>query len=113
MQQVAMVLSNGTKNQLERGMDRLIDEQVAPWITGIFVLTAHLNHSCEPNAMVVSQEFVDAHVDLVAKRDILAGEEILISYIQGVENQKSTHQRRRELEAKYLFTCGCRKCRFS
>lgn len=95
-------------------MDRLVDEQVAPWISGIFRLTAHLNHSCEPNAMVMSQEFVDDHVDLVAKRDILAGEEILISYIQGVDGrQKSSHQRRRELEAKYLFTCRCSKCTYS
>jgi SET domain-containing protein len=91
-------------------MDRMVEEKVAPWIAGIFTLTAHLNHSCdEPNAMVVSQEFVDAHIDLVATRDIQKGEEILISYIQGVQ-QKSTNQRRRELEAKYLFTCGCNKC---
>jgi len=115
MQQVAMALSSGSSNnknttKLERGMDRLVEEKVAPWITGIFTLTAYMNHSCEPNAMVVSQEFVDAHIDLVAKRDILPGEEILISYIQGVQQQKSTNQRRRELQAKYLFTCGCSKC---
>eukprot|EP00934_Nitzschia_sp_Nitz4_P001235 Nitzschia sp. Nitz4//scaffold140_size61219//20334//21095//NITZ4_006437-RA/size61219-processed-gene-0.3-mRNA-1//1//CDS//3329536218//1235//frame0 len=99
-------------DKIERGMDREIEEKVAPEICAIFPLTARCNHSCEPNAEVRSQEFIDHHMDLVAKRDLEKGEEILISYIGVGPNvgKKSTHQRQRELQRKYLFLCDCPKC---
>lgn len=105
MEQIAKALG---KSQLERGMDRLIEEKVAPEISSMFVLTARINHSCQPNAQVMAQEFVDARIDLIAAQDIVPGEEILISYIQC--RKKSTAQRRRELQTKYLFTCDCIQC---
>mmetsp|Transcript_1061 Transcript_1061/g.1443 ORF Transcript_1061/g.1443 Transcript_1061/m.1443 type:complete len:134 (-) Transcript_1061:38-439(-) len=97
------------KTRLERGMDREIKELVSPEISCLFLLTAIMNHSCEPNAHVVSQEFIDANIDVVAVRTILPGEEILISYI-GRERNKSARQRQRELLAKYMFTCNCTLC---
>ena len=109
MKQIAQALFG--KEQLERGMDRWIDEMVAPEICGAFPLTARCNHSCAPNAEV-RREFADAHIDVVAVRDIVPGEEILISYI-GVQpgyDKRSTIQRRRELQAKYLFFCDCTVC---
>jgi hypothetical protein len=115
MQQVAQSLSG--KDQLERGMDREIEAKVAPELCAIFPLTARCNHSCEPNAKVQSQEFVDARIDVVAKRDISAGEEILISYIGGDYGsgmgKKATFQRRRELQAKYMFLCDCPLCTYN
>lgn len=109
MKQVAQALG---REHLERGMDRTIEEKVAPEICAVFPLTARCNHSCEPNAQVRSQEFIDAHIDVVALRDLEAGEELLISYIPvgaGV-GKRSTVQRRRELQAKYLFHCDCSRC---
>lgn len=101
-------------DQLERGMDRDIESKVAPEVCAVFPLTARCNHSCEPNAEVKSQEFVDTHIDIVAVRDLAAGEELLISYVPvgaGV-GKRSTIQRRRELQAKYLFHCNCSRCRY-
>jgi hypothetical protein len=111
MVEVANALGSDDGN-LERGMDRVVEERVAPEVVALFPLTARMNHSCAPNAEVRSQEFVDCHMNLVAKRDIAAGEELLISYI-GVGpsvGRKSRYRRRRELQAKYLFWCECREC---
>jgi len=111
MAQVAKALGSNS-GQLERGMDRSIEEKVAPEIVALFCLTARINHSCDPNAEVRSQEFVDKYIDVVARRDIQAGEELTISYIgvgAGV-GKKSTSRRRRQLQAKYLFSCDCELC---
>lgn len=100
------------RTNIERGMDREIDALVAPRICGIFPLTARCNHSCQPNAEVRSQAFVDHHIDVVATRDLVSGEELSISYI-GIGpfvGKKSTTQRRRELRARYLFDCDCPRC---
>jgi hypothetical protein len=99
---------------LQRGMDRQVDAQVAPEIVALFLLISRINHSCCPNAEVLSQEFVDNHVDLVAKETIEAEEEITISYIgtgpQSATGRLGRHKRQLELYAKYLFHCGCIKC---
>lgn len=111
MTDVAKALGSDGGN-LERGMDRLVEEKVAPEVVALFPLTARMNHSCAPNAQVRSQEFVDCRMDLVATRDIGPGEEILISYIGGGPSvgRKSRYRRRRELQAKYLFMCECDEC---
>lgn len=109
LHQVAQALG---RPQLERGLDRVVESLVAPEIVGLFPLTARVNHSCDPNAQVQSQEFADSRVDVVALRDIVAGEEVTISYIgigHGV-GKKTLARRRRELQAKYLFVCDCRFC---
>lgn len=89
--------------------------QCAVQVVALFSLTARINHSCDPCAEVRNQEFVDCHIDLVAKRDILCGEEITISYINlgRMAGKVATdrHRRIRELQAKYLFTCDCVRCR--
>jgi hypothetical protein len=76
-------------------------------IVGLFTLIARINHSCDPNAEVRSQEYTDCHVDLVAKRPIEPGEEITISYIR---ESTAKVKRLRALESKYLFACDCSKC---
>mmetsp|Transcript_22770 Transcript_22770/g.53960 ORF Transcript_22770/g.53960 Transcript_22770/m.53960 type:complete len:266 (-) Transcript_22770:18-815(-) len=125
--QLALALSGGTSDKFERGVDRQLDEIVCPELTALFPLTTQCNHSCRPNAQVQSQKFADSLIDVVAVQDIHPGDEILISYISlghasngggdgggggpsGGRPRRSTFQRRRELSAKYLFTCMCEEC---
>jgi hypothetical protein len=96
----------GIKN-LYRGMDRDIDTLVAPEVTALFLLTSQCNHSCQPNAELQSQQFADAHIDLVALEDIRMGEEVCISYIG---RRRNKFQRKKELRGRYLFDCHCERC---
>ena len=107
MSQLAQALG---RQQLDRGMDHEIEERVAPAVAGLFTLTARLNHSCEANAEIQSQVFVDCHIDIVATKDIKRDEEITISYLGPVRKTSNTARRRRELRAKYLFDCSCQLC---
>lgn len=111
MKQIAHTLGS---EKLQRTMDRDVADLVAAQVVAIFTLAARMNHSCDPNAMVSSGEFVDCHIDVVAKRDIRPGEEITISYINNQgrtsSSQRDRNRRIRELERKYLFTCDCLKC---
>lgn len=90
--------------------DRELDDQLAPPLAALFSLTARLNHSCQPNAQLEAQAFVDCHVDVVAIQNIRPGEEITISYLGPVRSSTPTARRRRELRAKYLFDCRCPMC---
>ena len=91
-----------------------IHSQCAVQIAALFTLTARINHSCDPCAELRGGEFIDCHVDLIAKRDIRRGEEISISYINlgRTAGRAATDRskRRRELKARYLFDCDCAKC---
>jgi len=146
--QVARAIAGGGKSsetvqqRLERGMDRTLNQRVAPDICAMFPLTARINHSCDAaggrapeqfldddntttttttttnekvNAQVMSQVFVDCHIDLVATRTIHPGQEVLISYLDGGgggagRRHKSVHRRQDELRTKYLFDCACPAC---
>ena len=89
--------------------------QCAVKMGGIFTLTARMNHSCDPNAEVRGQEYVDCNIDILAKRNICSGEESCISYVNlGSQPTSSSiiagNRRRRELRARYLFDCQCSRC---
>ena len=45
-----------------------------------------------------------------AQKDISAGEEILISYLNECELERSRHSRNKMLAENYLFNCDCMKC---
>ncbi|EJC99899.1 SET domain-containing protein [Fomitiporia mediterranea MF3/22] len=65
-----------------------------------------VNHSCSPN----TSQHSDSRTlicDLRAKRDIVPGEEITISYIDIV---RPTTERKAELKIKYDFDCTCSVC---
>jgi SET domain len=65
---------------------------------------ALLNHSCNPNAAIV----FDRNVASVRSiRDISAGEQVTISY---VDNTHKRAIRRKELREKYFFDCRCEGC---
>ena len=104
----------GSSEGLSRNMDSLVERSCAVRIASLFPLTARINHSCEPSAEVQSQNFIDCHIDLVAKRNIEVGEEITISYINlhRIAGKSATDsvRRRRELHSRYLFMCECPRC---
>lgn len=81
---------------------------------GIFTLTARMNHSCDPNAEIRGQEYVDCNIDVVAKQEIEKGEEICISYINLGSNPSysasARNRRQRQLTSRYLFHCQCSRC---
>ena len=99
---------------LDRSMDAEIAKQCVVSAAAIFPLLSKLNHSCSPNVEVQDGIFVDCHVDLVATRDIGAGEELVISYINLGWNVGRNATRRRNrlkvLHARYLFWCDCPRC---
>ncbi|POY74692.1 hypothetical protein BMF94_2167 [Rhodotorula taiwanensis] len=76
-------------------------------------LTAMINHSCAPNAVVVYPSFPDStssdrrYMAVVALRDLVAGEEILTSYVD-LSSTKAARQK--ELEERYKFRCACEGC---
>ncbi|KAJ3228164.1 hypothetical protein HK099_006044 [Clydaea vesicula] len=71
------------------------------------------NHSCYPNSEVA--EFTDEttgeiYYHLITTRDIKAGEEITISYLERYVLMEKCTSRRRILEGQYGFECHCELC---
>ena len=57
-------------------------------------------------------EFIFNNHELVvnATQNIDAGEEILISYLDDCDLERSRHSRNKSLAENYLFNCDCTKC---
>ncbi|GAA5826845.1 hypothetical protein JCM5353_005417 [Sporobolomyces roseus] len=74
-------------------------------------LTALLNHSCPPNAVVVFPSFPTSTdrktMKVIAIRPIQKGEEVTISY---VDTAGLKSMRQKELRERYKFECGCEEC---
>jgi SET domain len=78
---------------------------------GIYLQCARLNHSCIPNAVRASDK--GNVMGVVAQKDILAGEEITISYMD--DNLAPSEDRERQMRSKirvgkYWTGCGCPLC---
>ena len=74
--------------------------------SGVYTLTATLNHACRPAARVEASEPGSVDVAVRANRALAAGEEVSISYTPlGLGLAE-----RRERLAKYGFVCGCSLC---
>lgn len=91
----------------------LTSPSLAPLGVCVSPLIALVNHSCEPNAVVVfphsakdpaSQE---PEAQVIAIRDISPGKEIFTSYI---DTTLPRDQRQAALSATYNFSCQCRLC---
>ena len=104
------------KSQLEKLIDTVYDaiEQNAGSFlnnegSGLYAKQSTINHSCDPNAEV---EFPFNNHELVvnASKNISAGEEILISYLECCDLERSRHSRSKMLSENYLFLCDCMKC---
>jgi hypothetical protein len=76
--------------------------------TGFFAFVACANHACDAAAMSQKcEDDVDGGAVLVAARDIAAGEEVTICYIDAEE---ASVRKRRAALADYGFVCECRRC---
>ncbi|KAI0903494.1 hypothetical protein F4823DRAFT_618288 [Ustulina deusta] len=73
-------------------------------VGGIYPTVCLINHSCIPNAHNNWNEEAQ-HETIHATKDILAGEEILISYADG-----SSQARQRKLRESFGFQCSCELC---
>jgi hypothetical protein len=81
--------------------------EAAP-ITGLFIETARLRHSCVPNCYVKYSP--DTHLMTVhTMKDIMKGEELTTNTISSVYYH-SAEQRAAELKAKFGTTCECEAC---
>lgn len=72
-----------------------------------YALHSCCNHSCVPNAEAFKRdEDDDGSAVILALRDIAAGEEVMLSYI----DEEAPLEERQEQLADYGFTCACHKC---
>jgi hypothetical protein len=72
----------------------------------VFLLGSRINHSCIPNVNFAYNSTLGKQT-FHAVREIAAGEELTIMYIQGTNRLRN--QRQAELR-KWGFTCGCPAC---
>lgn len=77
--------------------------------SGLYPLQSSCNHSCDPNAMPTFP-YNNFHLVMTAVKDITAGDEICVSYLDECNLDRSRHSRNIILRENYLFTCRCRKC---
>ncbi|GAB5583340.1 histone-lysine N-methyltransferase SMYD3 isoform X3 [Prionailurus iriomotensis] len=71
---------------------------------GLYPSMSLLNHSCDPNCSIV---FNGPHLLLRAVRDIEAGEELTICYLDML---MTSEERRKQLRDQYCFECDCIRC---
>jgi SET domain len=81
--------------------------------TAMYSIACKMNHSCDPNVILLYRRrpgFGKEHplaAFLVALRDISAGDELTISYIDA----NAPYQERQKALINYGFICHCHKCR--
>ncbi|KAL6032500.1 hypothetical protein STEG23_013380, partial [Scotinomys teguina] len=71
---------------------------------GLYPSMSLLNHSCDPNCSIV---FNGPHLLLRAVREIEAGEELTICYLDML---MTSEERRKQLRDQYCFECDCIRC---
>ncbi|KAF8936743.1 hypothetical protein EDD21DRAFT_374531 [Dissophora ornata] len=76
---------------------------------GFYRVTSYISHSCEPNTKIA---FLDNNnnMSVVATRDVKAGDELHVGFIDQKNGTLSTEQRRQELFQHYRFKCMCPLC---
>lgn len=109
-------LSEEEKTELDKFIDKLYEDMdlhsgnfLNNEGVALFQLQSACNHSCVPNAEPTYLHN-NSRLSLVALRDISAGEEICISYLDDCALERSRHSRQKELKENYLFICICEKC---
>ncbi|KAH9985658.1 SET domain-containing protein [Russula compacta] len=91
----------------------LTSPSLAPLGVCVSPLLALINHSCEPNAVIVFPRSTkdprnqEPEAQVIAIRDISPGEEIFTSYI---DTTLPRAQRQAALSASYDFSCQCALC---
>ena len=76
---------------------------------GLYILHSHLNHSCTPTLSVrhLDQRTALSRITVIARRNIAAGEELFITY---VNPDLPLEQRRRNLMEWGFGKCVCERC---
>lgn len=112
----ALELSKDERDEVDSRVDQLwdaVDKHSGIFTdcegTGLYELQSRINHSCSPNVEIQFTEG-NARLSVKALRDIVAGEELFISYMSGCELDRSRHSRQKYLLENYLFECWCIKC---
>jgi SET domain len=82
----------------------MFDADLRTYGEGTFPAASLINHSCEPNCVVLYREKT---LYLRAICDIAKGEELFIAYVDPVGERPS---RRCSLKDKYHFDCLCSRC---
>lgn len=109
-------MTNEEKTELDKFIDQLyddLDKESGTFLdnegSALYALQSACNHSCEPNvkAHFLKNNFT---LSMLAVRDINAGEEILVSYLDDCTVSRSRHTRQKILMENYLFKCCCNKC---
>jgi SET and MYND domain-containing protein len=74
--------------------------------SAVYLLASMLNHSCQPSLDVAFPRN-NASLALVAARDVAAGEQLTISYVDAGQGVAA---RRAALQWGYGFACACPRC---
>ncbi|KAJ3395652.1 SET and MYND domain-containing protein 3 [Lobulomyces angularis] len=82
----------------------IVDNEQASKGLGLYLNAAKVNHSCDPNSIVI---FHRNELSLRTVKDVEAGEEINITYIEVAE---PFYVRQENLKESYFFSCNCTKC---
>lgn len=73
---------------------------------GVYPIQAFLNHDCNSNTETLEHP-LSHQVQVYAKRDIVAGDQVTTSYVQVTQ---PTWLRRTKLFSSWNFHCACSKC---
>lgn len=105
----AKILTDFERSLAEEFPDANVKERLSESAQGqsIYAVGCLFNHSCDPNLQVTYTSAMDETMTIVALRDIRAGEELCISYI---EEKEPFAERQQQLYEHYLFECCCSKC---
>eukprot|EP00759_Apiculatamorpha_spiralis_P031627 PhF_6_TR33515/c0_g1_i1/m.48854 len=95
------------KLRSEKGRDIVTTLSTSTRGQAVYRIGSCFNHSCEPNVQVTYKDDNREDMWAVAMRDIVAGEELYISYI---DESLPYWERQLHLFDHYLFRCVCTKC---
>jgi len=92
-------------NSLSLRSDRSFSPE--PFGTGLYLLGAMFDHSCEPNCSIW---FSGREIDVIATKDIPIGNITKNAFISYVNIMDDTQTRNENLQSDWYFTCKCRLC---
>jgi hypothetical protein len=104
----ALTNIHGTKHSAALGIARtnILPLGAAAVEGGLFLQASRFNHACSHNAQNTWNTDTN-QLTIHAFKDIEAGEEICISYLDGSENYRT---RQRNLKDRFAFECSCNLC---
>jgi len=81
---------------------------------GFFAVSSYISHSCDPCARPAFENG-DSDMHLIATRDVKAGDEITVSYVDASVHDdedvvQARYRRRKELARGWRFACLCDRC---